>query len=109
MELIIAPHRHTYRLGGVDVPAAAVLEEMHAGQYILRAVGGQLIQVAVEKVLLPHSNNTSPQAVQVDRGAGGLVTCGNPRCCASPRTEDAPGRPGRWRASRKIRILAGSC
>ena len=73
MELIIAPHRHTYRLGGVDIPAAAVLEEMHAGQYILRAVGGQLIQVAVEKVLLPHSNNTSPQAVQVDRGAGGLV------------------------------------
>ena len=73
MEIIIAPNRPTDRLGGVDVPSEEVLEGMHAGECILHAAGGQLTEVPVEKTLLPHSNEMSPQAVQVDRGPGDLV------------------------------------
>ena len=42
MQIIIAPNRHTHRLGGVDVPVADVLVQMHAGQYILHAAEGRL-------------------------------------------------------------------
>ena len=104
MELIIAPDRRTDRLGGTGIPDIDTLQQMHASQYILHAAGGQLTRVDVEKSLLPHSNNTSPQAVTVDRGAGDLVYVQQPEClCKSTdggrtwtsrpidRFEDGPG------------------
>ena len=104
MKLIIAPGRRTDRLGGTGIPDIDTLQQMHASQYILHAAGGQLTRVDVEKSLLPHSNNTSPQAVTVDRGAGDLVYVQQPEClCKSTdggrtwtsrpidRFEDGPG------------------
>ena len=80
MELITAPDRRTDRLGGTGIPDIDALQKMHASQYILHAAGGRLGRVDVEKTLLPHSNNTSPQAVTVDRGAGDLVYVQQPEC-----------------------------
>jgi hypothetical protein len=80
MKLIIAPGRRTDRLGGTGIPDIDTLQEMHASQYILHAAGGQLTRADVEKSLLPHSNNTSPQAITVDRGAGDLVYVQQPEC-----------------------------
>jgi hypothetical protein len=37
---------------------------MHESQYILRARGGTLTKMPVEKVLLPHDREANPQAIQ---------------------------------------------
>ena len=63
----------TDRLGGVDVPSRDVLKKLHDSQYILRAAQGQLTKVPVERVLLPHADDTHPQATQVDLGPNGVV------------------------------------
>ena len=73
MGIIVSPNVRTDRLGGVDIPTSDTLEQMHASQYILHAAAGHLTQLSVDKVLLPHSNKMSPQAVTVDRGADGVV------------------------------------
>ena len=63
----------TDRLGGVDVPSAEALVNMHQSNYVLRARGGVLSQVAVEKALLPREQNTSPQAVDLKMAPDGTV------------------------------------
>ncbi len=73
MQVIIKPKLHTSRLGGVDVPSAEVLKQMHDSQYILHAIGGKLTQIPVEKTLLPHSDDMSPQGAHVDVGPDGTV------------------------------------
>ena len=73
MKIIVKPNVETVRMGGVDVPSADVLKKMHAGQYILRARGGRLTEVPVQKTLLPHCNGMNPQGTQVDIGATGTV------------------------------------
>ena len=69
------PNVKTEHMGGVPIPSTDVLKAMHRGQYILHARGGKLTEVPVEKVLLPHSNNTSPQGIQggVDLGLDGTI------------------------------------
>ena len=73
MKLITETSVQTARLGGVDVPPADVLVKMHKNQYILRAAGGKLTKVPVERNLLPHSDGMSPQSTQVDLGPEGVV------------------------------------
>ena len=73
MEIIIKPKLRTNRLGGVDVPSAEVLKRMHDSQYILHAAGGKLTHIPVEKALLPHSDDMSPQGTHVDVGPDGTV------------------------------------
>ncbi len=73
MKVIIEPKLRTDRLGGVDVPSAETLKQMHDSQYILHAAGGKLTQVPVEKALLPHSNDMSPQGVHVNLGPDDTV------------------------------------
>ena len=73
MNVITEPNVMTDRMGGVDVPAAEVLKKMHGGQYVLRAAGGKLTKLPVEKVVLPHSDDMSPQGAQVDLGPDGVV------------------------------------
>ncbi len=120
MQIIIAPDRHTHRLGGVDVPEADVLVQMHAGQHILHAAGGRLTQVPVEKTLLPHSNDMSPQATQVDRGAGALVYVRQPhllckstdggRTWTSRSLEAIEGDPGfQWKVLEDGTFISVSC
>lgn len=67
------PDGKTEHMGGVPIPSTDVLKAMHRGQYILRARRGELTRVPVEKILLPHSNNMSPQNVQVDLGPDGTI------------------------------------
>ena len=73
MQIIVEPKLRTCRLGGVDVPPAEVLKQMHDSQYILYAAGGKLTRVPAEKTLLPHSNDMSPQGTHVDVGPDGTV------------------------------------
>ena len=73
MPPLAQPALKTTRLGGVDVPAAAVLEKMHRSPYILRAGKGELSTVAAQKVLLPRERETSPQAVDAVRAADGTI------------------------------------
>ena len=73
MQVIVEPKLHTSRLGGVDVPSVDVLKQMHDDQYILHAAGGKLTRVPVEKTLLPHSDDMSPQGTHVDVGPDGTV------------------------------------
>ena len=73
MPPLAQPALKTTRLGGVDVPAAAVLEKMHRSPYILRARKGELSTVAAQKVLLPRERETSPQAVDAVRAADGTI------------------------------------
>lgn len=71
--LIVEPNVETSQMGGVKVPSADVLKKMHASQYILHASRGNLTKVPVSRVLLPHSNDMNPQAVQVDVGPKGEI------------------------------------
>ena len=73
MQIIVEPKLRTSRLGGVDVPSVDVLKQMHDDQYILHAAGGKLTRVPVEKTLLPHSDDMSPQGTHVDVGPDGTV------------------------------------
>ena len=73
MQIIVEPKLRTSHLGGVDVPSVDVLKQMHNGQYILHAAGGKLTRVPVEKTLLPHSDDMSPQGTHVDVGPDGTV------------------------------------
>ena len=73
IQVTIEPKLRTSRLGGVDVPSAEVLKQMHDSQYILHAAGGKLTRVPVEKTLLPHSDDMSPQGTHVDVGPDGTV------------------------------------
>ena len=73
MQIIVKPELHTNRLGGVDIPSAEALKTMHDSQYILHAAGGKLTRVPVEKTLLPHSDDMSPQGTHVDVGPDGAV------------------------------------
>ena len=66
-------NRDTERLGGVDVPSADRLREMHGSPYILHARGGELKEVPAEKVLLPRETNTSPQSVDLKRAPDGTL------------------------------------
>ena len=54
-------------------PSAKVLKQMHDSQYILHAAGRKLSHVPVEKTLLPHSDDMSPQGTHVDVGPDGTV------------------------------------
>ena len=65
--------RDTERLGGVDVPSADRLREMHGSPYILHARGGELKEVPAEKVLLPRETNTSPQSVDLKLAPDGTL------------------------------------
>ena len=76
MKLITKPTVATDRLGGVDVPSAEVLKEMHEGKYILHAAQGKLTKVPVQKALLPHDSEANPQAIQLVKAADGTVYAG---------------------------------
>jgi len=73
LKVITTPNVPTHRLGGVDVPNAEMLKQLHTRQYILRASGGKLTKIAAKRTLLPHSNSMSPQSVQVDLARDGTV------------------------------------
>ena len=73
MKVIDEPLLQTANLGGVPVPSADVLKDMHRSQYILHARGGRLTQVAVEKTLLPHCPKITPQGVEADLGCDGTI------------------------------------
>ena len=120
MEVIVKPKLQTNRLGGVDVPSAAVLKEMHHSQYILHAVDGKLTRVPVEKTLLPHSDDMSPQGTHVDVGTDGTVyvkqsqvlcksTNGGRTWTSRSLTgmEDTPG--GHWRVLRDGTFIGVNC
>ena len=120
MQIIIEPKLHTSHLGGVDVPSAEVLKRMHDSQYILHAAGGKLTRVPVEKTLLPHSDDMSPQGTHVDVGPDGTVYVKQSQVlCKSTdggRTwtsrsligmEDLPG--GHWRVLRDGTFIGVDC
>ena len=120
MQIIVEPKLHTGRLGGVDVPSAEVLKQMHDNQYILHAAGRQLTRVPVEKTLLPHSDDMSPQGAHVDVGPDGTVYVKQSQVlCKSMdggRTwtsrsltgmEDLPG--GHWRVLRDGTFIGVDC
>ena len=73
MKVVAKPNVETDRMGGVDIPAADGLLKMHQSQTILHAAGGKITRVPVEKTLLPHSDEMSPQSPQVDLGPDGVV------------------------------------
>ena len=73
MPMLTEPGLKTDRLGGMDVPSAEVLEQMHRNQYVLRARQGELSEVPAEKVRLPQEQDTSPQAVHALRAPDGTV------------------------------------
>lgn len=68
MDLILKPNLETAHIGGVQMPSAEALKNMHGGQYILRAGQKRLTKVEVEKTLLPHCPKVGVQHVQVDVG-----------------------------------------
>ncbi len=78
MKVITDPSVKTDRLGGVDVPAAEVLKQMHQDQYILHAREGKLTQVPVEKNLLPHDLKIKPQGVRVAFGPDSTIYVAQP-------------------------------
>ncbi len=74
MKVITEPTVMTQQLGGVPPPSKEVLETMRRSQYILHARAGQLTQIPVTKVLLPHDQPMSPQGgTSVDLGPDGAV------------------------------------
>jgi len=73
MEVITTPNVETMLMGGVPVPPAEFLDAMHQSQYVLHARDGELTQVPVERVLLPHCKGMHPQAVQIDLGPTGTI------------------------------------
>lgn len=84
MKVITQPQVKTAALGGVDVPTVDVLQKMHLDQYILRAADGNLTEVPVERVVLPHSNGMSPQKVHVEQGPGDVIyVCQTELLCKS--------------------------
>ena len=120
MQIIVEPKLHTSHLGGVDVPSAEVLKQMHDSPYILHAAGGKLTRVPVEKPLLPHSDDMSPQGTHVDVGPDGTVYVKQSQIlCKSTdegRTwtarpligmEDLPG--GHWRVLRDGTFIGVDC
>ena len=120
IEIIVEPKLRTSRLGGVDVPSAEVLKQMHDNQYILHAAGGKLTRVPAEKTLLPHSDDMSPQGTHVDVGPDGTVYVKQSQVlCKSTdggRTwtsrsligiEDLPG--GHWRVLRDGTFIGVDC
>ena len=120
MQIIVKPKLHTSRLGAVDVPSAEVLKQMHDSQYILHAADGKLTRVPVEKTLLPHSDDMSPQGAHVDVGPDGAVYAKQSQVlCKSTdggRTwtsrslidmEDLPG--GHWRVLRDGTFIGVAC
>ena len=120
MQIIVKPKLGTNRLGGVDVPSAEVLKQMHDSQYILHAARGKLTQIPAEKTLLPHSDDMSPQGAHVDVGPDGMVYVQQSQIlCKSTdggRTwtsrslidmEDMPG--GHWRVLRDGTFIGVNC
>jgi len=67
------PRLTTDRLGGVDVPSEEDLVAMREGDYILRARGGKLTQVEVEKHPLPHDPKANPQAIYAVLAPDGTI------------------------------------
>ena len=120
MQVIVEPKLRTSRLGGVDVLSAEVLKQMHDSQYIWHAAGGKLTRVPVEKTLLPHSDDMSPQGTHVDVGPDGTVyvkqsqilcksTDGGRTWTSRSLTgmEDLPG--GHWRVLRDGTFIGVNC
>ena len=70
---MLQPDLKTERLGGVDVPAAQQLRQMHESSFILHAGQGQLREVSAEKVLLPPERETSPQAIDLVKAPDGTL------------------------------------
>ena len=120
MQVIVEPKLRTSRLGGVDVLSAEVLKQMHDSQYIWHAAGGKLTRVPVEKTLLPHSDDMSPQGTHVDVGPDSTVyvkqsqilcksTDGGRTWTSRSLTgmEDLPG--GHWRVLRDGTFIGVNC
>jgi len=120
MQIIVKPKLHTSRLGGVDVPSAEVLKQMHNSQYILHAADGKLTRIPVEKTLLPHSNDMSPQGTHVDVGPDNTVYVKQSQVLSkstdggrtwTPRSlidmADLPG--GHWRVLRDGTFIGVHC
>ena len=79
----VKPRLETNGLGGLAPPSADVVKEMHASQYILHARDGKLTKVPVEKILLPHANQTNPQNVNIFQAPDGTIWVDNGRLCKS--------------------------
>ena len=120
MQVIIEPKLRTDRLGGVNVPSAERLKEMHDSQYILRASGSGLTPVPVEKALLPHSDDMSPQGAHVDLGPDGAVyvqqsqvlckSVDGGRTWTSRSLTGVKGNPGwRWKVLRGGTFISVNC
>ena len=114
MPLILKPTVKTADMGGVPVPSAEALKEMHDEKYVLRASGGRLTKMPVTKTLLPHCPKIGVQGVQVDLGPGGTVysrqfttlctSTDGGRTWSSRPIQPAPGwtiqEMGRWKVLR---------
>ena len=120
MQIIVEPKLHTNRLGGVDIPSVEVLKTMHDNQYILHAAAGKLTRLPVEKTLLPHSDDMSPQGTHVDVGPDGAVYVKQSQILCKSTDEgrtwtsrslidmdDAPG--GHWRVLRDGTFIGVDC
>jgi photosystem II stability/assembly factor-like uncharacterized protein len=73
MEVQERPFLDTRALGGVAHPSRGELLAMHEGSYVLRASGGKLTRVPVEKFKLPHDPKFHPQGGDVYMVSDDLV------------------------------------
>ncbi len=120
MAVITGAKVQTKHMGGVTTPSADVLMRMHQNQYILRAAGGKLTHVPVERVVLPHSDGMSPQSVMVDLGPDDVVyvrqskfLCksadGGRSWSATPIKKGGGSAGFRWRVLRDGTFISVSC
>ena len=72
------PRRETVDLGGVPPPSDIELMAMQQGDYILRARGGALTKVPVEKSKLPRDPEGSVQQMTVKLAPDGTVYANQP-------------------------------
>ena len=120
MPVITGARVQTKHMGGVQTPSADVLMKMHLNQYILRAAGGKLTHVPVERVVLPHSDGMSPQRVMVDLGPDDVVyvrqsqilcksTDGGRSWTTAPIRKGGGKAGFRWRVLRDGTFISVSC
>jgi photosystem II stability/assembly factor-like uncharacterized protein len=63
----------TDRLGGVDIPSAERLLQMHQSSFILHAWEGTLTEIPVRKTRLPQDPEANPQSIQMVKASDGTI------------------------------------